>query len=231
MNNTPPNSIGKEMLLSANCLYEANNPALYVPFPYGFNLVIAHILLSPSDCLSLGCLIARSSITEVVLIECNLSPSCMRSLTQGLGSQPSCIETLGLLTCSIDEQSVAVLSDWIMTCNVRTFGLSYCDFGYNGLACILKSLKGRSVHDLHLILSNVQVNESNDFVLQDFITSTPSLETLDLSFNFQFSNIGASCIAQALRHDITLKTLNISYCGISCLEQGCYLMAYKQTPA
>ena len=116
MNNAPPNSIGKEMLLSASYLYEASNPALYVPFPYGFTLVMSHLLLSPSDCLSLGCLIARSSITEVVLMECNLSPSYMRSLAQGLGSQPSCIETLGLLSCSIDEASLETLD---LSCNFQ----------------------------------------------------------------------------------------------------------------
>ena len=60
-------SVGKEARLIANCLYEANNPALCTLFK-SKELAITNVSLMPSDCLSLGCLIARSRIRCLGLV-------------------------------------------------------------------------------------------------------------------------------------------------------------------
>eukprot|EP00731_Ephydatia_muelleri_P010311 Em0005g897a len=79
-------SVGKETQVIANCLYEANNPTLYELLDEKIqNLQIINVPLTPSDCLSLGCLIARSRIRCLDLVWCDLSSYCMESLKQGLG--------------------------------------------------------------------------------------------------------------------------------------------------
>ena len=71
------------------------------------------------------------------------------------------------------------------------------------------------IRNLLLCMSNVEINESNGSILLDFIISTPFMKTLCLSYNEQVNNIGAQYIVQALRHNTTLKTLNLSRCGIT----------------
>ena len=175
-------------------------------------VLIANVPLLPSDTFSLGWLIARSSITTVSLFECNLSSSYMKSFVQGLGSQSLKIKTL----CA-DEESIAVLFEWIQITgsNIETLCLSHCNIGWKGLTCIIKSMKGHMIRNLLLCMSNVEINESNGSILLDFIISTPFMKTLCLSYNEQVNNIGAQYIVQALRHNTTLKTLNLSRCGIT----------------
>ena len=104
-------------------------------------VLIANVPLLPSDTFSLGWLIARSSITTVSLFECNLSSSYMKSFVQGLGSQSLKIKTL----CA-DEESIAVLFEWIQITgsNIETLCLSHCNIGWKGLTCIVKSMKGHT---------------------------------------------------------------------------------------
>ena len=206
------------MILLANCCYEANNPTLYEPLdemPLDEMVLIANVPLTPPDCFSMGCRIAKCNIPCVRIHECNLSPRCMKAFTQGLGSHSQCVECLVLSSNSIDEQSVEILSEWLSNSNIKTLVLMVCNIGCKGLTFILNALKGRFIQELQLLASYVQIDESNGSILQDFIISTPFMKTLCLQFNEQVSNIGAHYIAQALRHNTTLKTLNLSRCGIT----------------
>ena len=200
------------MLLLANCLYETANPTLY-EMTNGLALKIINVPLLPSDCLSLGCLIAKSCIKDVVLLKCNLSPSCMKSFTVGFRGQPLFLKKLEFSSYSFDEQSLSILSEWIV--DIKALNLMLCNVGCKGLTCILLSLRGRSIEALGLNGSNVEVNESNGYLLQEFISCTPSLESLDLSENLQVSDVGAHYIGQALEFNNTLKHLDLSNCGIT----------------
>ena len=213
VNVTLPYTLGREMVLLANCFYEANNPKLYEPLDE--IITIVNVPLTPPDCLSLGCRIAKCNIAVVRIVECNLSSSCMKAFTQGLGSYSSNVECLYLSSNSIGEASVAILSEWILSSNMETFVLYLCDIGCKGLTFILNSLKKRFIQELRLLASYVHVDESNGLLLQDFIIATPSLKSLHLSYNEEVGNIGAHYIAQALRHNTTLKTLDLSRCGIT----------------
>ena len=206
----PSFCMGKEILLLANCLYEANNPALY-EVAYGLPLVMLNVPLSPSDCLSLGCLVTKSCITELSLSECNLSPSCTKSLLQGLQHQPHCLEQLCFSSITV-EQSLQIISKfrWI-----KSLKLALCNIGCKGLTSILQSLKGRSIQDLRLIMSNINVKKGNGFILQEFIICTPSLKRLELSGNINVSDIGACHIGRALELNSTLEELGLSLCGIT----------------
>lgn len=213
---TLPNSVGKEILLLANCLHEAENPTLY-ELANELMVLIANVPLLPSDILSLGRLIAKSSIMTVSLFECNLSPDYMKSFVQGLGNHSLTIKTFFLTSFSIEEQSVAIISEWIRSTGskIGTLCLSHCNIGWNGLTCIIKSMKGQMIQKLLLCMSNIEIDENNGSMLQDFIISTPFMKTLYLSYNEKVGNIGAHYIAQALRHNTTLKTLDLSRCGIT----------------
>ena len=158
-----------------------------------------------------------SGIPSVSLMECNLSPICIKSLAQGFHSQSHCINTtkLTLTSYSINKQSAAVLCELIISTNIKILELICCNTEHEGLVCILKLLKGHPIQELTFVASKLQVDESTGLILHDFITSAPSLKTLDLSANVGASDIGAHYTAQALRHNIILKTLNLSLCGIT----------------
>ncbi|KAL5493910.1 hypothetical protein EMCRGX_G015148 [Ephydatia muelleri] len=76
-------SYGRELRLLANCLYEANNPALY-KLVENVDSEIVNVPLTPSDCLSLGCLIAKLHNKYVRFSGCDLSSNCIKSFKQGL---------------------------------------------------------------------------------------------------------------------------------------------------
>ena len=208
-------------------MYEANNPALYTLFK-SEELAIANVPLTPSDCLSLGYLIARSRIRYLGLVWCDLSSKCMTSLKQGLG-ESCCISQLQIIDSSLDEQTIQILSDVSrINSNLNSLSLGLCTLKHKGLTCILNALKGFQMHSLILCLSNVQVDDSNGPVLQDFIIGMPSLKTIDLAAN-PIGNIGAHYVGQALKCKKYLVTLNLCGCGITsngklslceCLEQN-----------
>ena len=207
-------SCGKQLRLLANCLYEANNPALYEQL-VKFELAIFNVPLSPSDCLSLGYLIARSHDKYVSLFGCELSSNCIKSFKQGLG-ESSCIGELTIIDPSFDEQTIKYLSELIIrNSNITMLSLSFCNLEHNGLAYILNASKGCPIQKLQLTTSNVQVDDSNGPVLQEFIVGMPSLEALDLASNLLMGDIGACYIGQALKYTNSLRTLNLSQCGIT----------------
>ena len=198
----------------ANCLYEAKKPALYDMFKDVFQLNILNVPLTPSDCLSLGCLIARSNIKHLGLMCCDLSSRCIKSLKQGLSESP-CISTLALLD-SLDEESTKNLSELLSIIkSIKEFGITFCNLKSNGLTCILDALKGCSIQSLFIVCSYVQVDDNNGSVLRDFIIGMPSLEALDLSNNLHFGDIGAHHIGEALKSNNNLRTLDLSCCGIT----------------
>ena len=116
----------------ANCLYEANNPALYELFKE-LEIRITNVPLSSSDCLSLGYLIARSSIRSLDLGLCDLSSKCINSLKQGL-SESACIEAILIFDPTIDEHSIKDLSTLIgINRNIKGLVIGFCDLHSNGL--------------------------------------------------------------------------------------------------
>ena len=210
----PTTSHGKEIRLLANCFYESNNPVLYDHFKVS-EIRMINLPMSPSDCLSLGFLIARSHIQHVLLAECDLSYKCMKSLKQGLG-ESSCICDLRIFDSSFNEQSIKCLTELIITNrNISKLCLRLCNLEHNGLTYILHALKGCPIQTLDLMASNVQVNDINGPVLQEFIIRMTSLEALDLACNFQIGDIGAYYIGEALKYKSSLRTLNLSQCGIT----------------
>ena len=199
----------------ANCLYEAKNPALYNMFKDVFELGILNVPLTPSDCLSLGCLIARSNIKQLGLVCCDLSSRCIKSLKQGLSESP-CISELTIVDSSLDEESIKNLSELLSIIkSIKKFGIAFCNLKGNGLTCILDALKGCSIQSLTISYSYVQVDDNNGSVLRDFIIGMPSLESLDLSFNPLLGDIGAHHIGEALKYNNTLRTLDLPCCGIT----------------
>ena len=174
---------------------------------------MVNVPLSPSDYLSLGCLIARSHNKCMRLYGCNVSFNCIKSFKQGLGESPDfgCLE----IGSSLDEQTIKVLSELIINnSNFHTLVIICCNLKYNGLLYILSSLESSCplLRTLVLLASNVQVNEENGPVLKDFIIKKPTLETLDLSYNQLMGDIGAHYIGPTL---MFIRTLNLSGCGIT----------------
>ena len=174
-----------------------------------------NVPLSPYDYLSLGCLIARSRLRSVALHGCGLSAICMKSFKQGFGESSS-IGELTISDPSFNEQSIKYLSELIITNhNISKLCLRLCNLEHNGLTYILHALKGCPIQTLDLMASNVQVNDINGPVLQEFIMRMTSLEALDLACNPLIGHIGAYCIGQTLKSNNSLRTLNLSGCGIT----------------
>ena len=208
----PPQLIGKEIILMANCLYEANDEELYkmdVP-----ELLVVNIPLNPSDCLSLGHLIASSNVTGVNLFNCNMTHTCMKYFIRGLGQSHS-LATASIFGTSIDVHMVKILSEWLGFRNIKKLGLGMCNLGSEELSYITQSLKGNSIKYLNICICNIQVDESNGSLLTEFITCTPSLCTLSFHSNPFFGDIGAHCISFALQHNNTLQNLDLSLCGVT----------------
>ena len=181
--------------------------------------------LTPSDCLSLGCLIARSNIKQLGLMCCDLSSRCIKSLKQGLSESP-CISKLAIVDSSLDEESIKNLSELLSIIkSIKEFGIACCNLKGNGLTCILDALKGCSIQSLTISCSYVQVDDNDGSVLRDFIIGMPSLEALNLTFNLHFGDIGARHIGEALKSSNNLRTLDltccrIAFCGIITLCEG-----------
>ena len=137
------------------------------------------------------------------------------SFKQGFG-ESSCIGELTISDPSFDEQSIKYLSELIITNhNISKLCLRLCNLEHNGLTYILHALKGCPIQTLDLMASNVQVNDINGPVLQEFIMRMASLEALDLACNPLIGHIGAYCIGQTLKSNNSLRTLNLSGCGIT----------------
>ena len=219
---------GREVVLMANCLYEAENRGkdtesqqqileVYESVDES-EVCIENLTLTPSDCLSLGFLVDKANVTEVSLNECQCSPKCIQSLAQGLGCS-SKLNTLGLSGFSINEVCLKYLSSWLKNSNLECLRLINCNVGSKGLGYILYALQGQSIKTILIGFSHVKVEkvlaEEDCIGLEPFLNNTPSLRELGFAFTPEFGNIGACDIGKALHNNYILKKLVLCSCGIT----------------
>ena len=220
---------GREVVLMANCLYEAINRGkdtesqqqirhIYESVDAS-KISISNLELSPLDCLSLGILFDQTNVTEVSLNECQWIPKCFRSFVQGLAAS-SKLNKLTLSGFSINHKCLKYLSHWLRKSNVESLNLCNCNVGSNGLGYILHALEGQSIKSVYIGFSNVMVEDvvgikEGSIRLDRFLNNTPSVIELGFLFTSEFGNIGACDIGKALHNNYTLKILYLCNCGIT----------------
>ena len=139
----------------------------------------------------------------------------MKSLKQGLDESPFIGELL-ISDSTFDDESIKDLFKLIsVNSSIKELSVTLWNLKHNGLTCILDSLKGCKIQQLALGLSNVQVDDNNGPLLQEFIIRMSSLETVKLMINPLLSDTGAHYIGQALKCSNNLRTLDLTTCGLT----------------
>ena len=235
------NSFFDRLLLVSllNCLFEAQDPSLcqFVAEQLKGSLELFLTTLTPLDCLSVGYFLSCVCVTTrgefiVNLRGCSIDDHKCRFLTRCLCRCPVPNSTatgwlyMDLQGNDIRERGAQHIADVLQnTSIVHTLILGADEIVSStipecGLKCILESLLTNcSLVTLQLggdVYSDVlKITQESGPVLCQMLQRNKTLTELDLSGNRSVSDTGAFFIAEGLILNTSLRTLQLSGCGIS----------------
>ena len=226
-----------------NCLYEAQDTDLckYVGEQLrdkqsffdkldrsGFELYLLGMSLLAQDCLSIGYFLASIAISYkgrflVNLWGCSLNNTNIKILMQSLcRSLDPHSEITGHLNLAIDRNGItevgaSYIAEALRTSRaLRKLDLDRNPIGDQGLLYITKVLTNNTtLTELSLSKCRLRITEENGPVLTKMLLRNKTLRILDLSLNKAISDNAASFIIEGFKKNTTLKTLDLSYCGIT----------------
>ena len=220
-------------------------------------LHLSFITLTPNDCLCIGYFIAcvcssslETNPLEVDLSSAYIGDSGCKFLLKDIAS----ISTQDVTTCTslqlslpgsqLSEVGLQSLADFLFSSNSQTLKkltlghkepsvAVYIDSGSDASKSDLvlplsKALEiNRTLTELSLVKSNLKINEANGQALATMLKSNRSLYVLNLEGNPEVGDLGAMHLAEGLKINCTLKTLNLNDCGIT--SKGASNMAHALT--
>ena len=236
------------------CVYEVQDPDLCIFVTEKLlqqKLNISFTTLIPSDCLCIGYLMAcvcgsslESDALEVDLSSAYIGDRGCKFLLKDLVSISTQNVTttlrLSLPGSQLSEVGLQSLTDFL--CSSGSQALKELTLGYKEpsvaiyidvsesdlLLPLSKALEiNRTLNELSLVKSNLRVNEANGQALANMLKTNRSLLVLNLAKNPEIGNQGAMCLAEGLKMNSTLKTLNLNGCGIT--SEGTKYMAHALT--
>ena len=236
---------GSEALLVSllNCLYEAQDTDFcrYVGEELrgkmsfldkfdGFapRLFFTNLSLLPQDCLSIGYFLASIATSykyrfSVSLWSCSLSDTGIKILMQSLcRSLDPHSEITGHLDMDIRKNGITrVGASYIAEALRTTRALRKLDLwgnpiGDKGLQYIAEALTtNTSLAVLNLQDCRLKITKESGPALTEMLQRSKTLRELKLTWNKTISDNAASFIMEGLKKNTTLKTLDLSYCGIT----------------
>ena len=226
-----------------NCLYEAQDTDLckyvreqlrdkmtFVNRLSGFApiLYLSSISLLPQDCLSIGYFLASVAISYkgrflVYLGSCSLSDTGIKILMQSLcRSLDPHSEITGHLDMYIRYNEITVVGASYIpealrtTRALRKLDLEGNQIGDKGLQYIAEALTtNTSLTELYLRNCGLRITEENGRALTEMLQRNKTLRVLNLLRNGAISDNAASFIIEGLKKNTTLKTLYLSFCGMT----------------
>lgn len=219
-------------------------------------LNITFTTLTPSDCLCIGYFMAcvcgsslESDAPKADTLEVDLSSAyigdrgckfLLKNLVVITTQNVTASLQLSLPGNQLSEVGLKSLTDFLCSSGshvLKTLTLGhkapsvaiYIDVSESDLLLPLsKGLEiNRTLTELSMVKSNLRVNEGNGRALANMLKTNRSLQVLNLAKNSEIGNQGAKHLAEGLKMNSTLKTLNLNDCGIT--TEGIKCMAHALT--
>ena len=184
--------------------------------------------LLPQDCLSIGYFLASIAISykgrfSVYLGSCSLSDTGIKILMQSLcRSLDPHSKVTGHLVMDLDRNKITgVGASYIAEALRTTRALKKLDLwgnliGDKGLQYIAEALTtNTTLTELNSGNCGLRITEENGQALTEMLQRNKTLRILGLGWNEAISDIAASFIIEGLKKNTRLKSLNLSFCGIT----------------
>ena len=224
-----------------HCVYEAQDPDLCIFVAEKLlwrKLNISFISLTPIDCLCIGYFMACVCGSTIDSLKVDLSSAYIgdsgcRFLLKDLSASTDNFTaslSLSLPGSQLREAGLQSLTDYL--CSSGSQALQTLTLGYKEPSVVVyvdsdasesdlllplsKALEINStLTELSLVKSSLRVNEANGKALATMLKANKSLQVLNLAKNPEIGDQGALHIAEGLKVNSTLKTLNLNDCGIT----------------
>lgn len=173
--------------------------------------------------------LADNTYVHTVLLQENIITKKGLSYINDMLQKNHTITVLNLSHCRISAEAAKSFREGFRyNTGIEELDLSWNELADDGLAHLSNALK-RNMTIQKLNLSHNHMNDEALPYLAEMVEENYSIEDLDLSWNYLYKFEGMKAFFTALMDNMTIKRLNMSWCGIGDKENMRYILEYLKS--